>query len=453
MEYLQELTLELNSNTAYTTIGAKQGDGNSRVLKIHITENGLDWKIPINADASYRVRKPDGYAVWNEAIPNLDENVVLLTLTEQTLAVAGRAYADIVFSVGTGAERQILSTVSFIIIIMASPDITQQVISSNEFGDILDLTENAKNVLNEGEAWANGSKSGVPVLADSFSYSVIGNEGLECTIDPNIFREYMGRTPGYTTYYTFTCTASSDSQKYPNGIWQLAWGNNLISDIGVTTIDNPITLADFGITLDGRPYQSNIIRVLVTDSDQQYHNNAKYWSDRTFSAQESIENLDISAETIPDEDATSEVEKTTISDVYVSDQPDGFDITVDDETFVSRVGELPGDYIFYFNGTNWTLNGQTIILSDYGISNVSSADEGNTFTIHYNQHKHFNFKIPRGRTGNVNFMTFYINPADGQLYTVRPVEVPNQLDFRIIESGDNAGCLAVVIDTEVVTNG
>lgn len=124
MEYLQELTLELNSNVAYTTIGAKQGDGNSRVLKIHITENGLDWKIPINANVSYRVRKPDGYAVWNEAIPDLDENVVLLTLTEQTLAVAGRAYADIVFSVGTGTERQILSTVSFIIIIMASPDIT-----------------------------------------------------------------------------------------------------------------------------------------------------------------------------------------------------------------------------------------------------------------------------------------------------------------------------------------
>jgi hypothetical protein len=91
---------------------------------------------------------------------------------------------------------------------------------------------------------------------------------------------------------------------------------------------------------------------------------------------------------------------------------------------VARVGELPGDYIFYFDGTNWTLDGQAIILSDYGISNVASAVEGNTFTVHYNQHKHFNFKIPRGRTGNVNFMTFYINPVDGQLYTVRPVEVP-----------------------------
>lgn len=139
--------------------------------------------------------------------------------------------------------------------------------SSNEFGDILDLTENAKIILNEGEAWAIGSKSGVPVLADSFSYSVIGNADLECTIDAGTFRAYMGTTPGYTTYYTFTCTSSADSQRYPNGIWQLAWDNNLISDIEVTTIDDPVTLADFGITLDGRAYQSNVIRVLVTDSD------------------------------------------------------------------------------------------------------------------------------------------------------------------------------------------
>jgi len=37
MEYVQELTLELNSNTAYTTVGAKQGDNNSRIIHVHLT--------------------------------------------------------------------------------------------------------------------------------------------------------------------------------------------------------------------------------------------------------------------------------------------------------------------------------------------------------------------------------------------------------------------------------
>ena len=37
MQYVQEITLELNSNTAYTTIGAKQGDADTRVVKVHLT--------------------------------------------------------------------------------------------------------------------------------------------------------------------------------------------------------------------------------------------------------------------------------------------------------------------------------------------------------------------------------------------------------------------------------
>ena len=160
MEFLQEITLELNSNTAYTTIGAKQGDSGSRVIKVHITQNGEPWTIPSSVSASYRVRKPDGYAVWNSATvpyPN-PENVIYITLSEQALAIAGRAYADIVFTEGSGDNLSILSTVSFIIIIMASPDITKNVISSNEFSQILELTADADAVLDEAEAWAAGTK-------------------------------------------------------------------------------------------------------------------------------------------------------------------------------------------------------------------------------------------------------------------------------------------------------
>lgn len=457
MEYLQELSLELNSNTAYTTVGAKQGDGNSRVLKIHITENGKDWKIPANVNASYRVRKPDGYAIWNEGIIDTDENVVQITLTEQTLAAAGRAYADLVFSLGTGDQRQILSTVSFIIIVMAAPDITQQVVSSNEFGDILDLTENAKIILNEGEAWAIGSKSGVPVLADSFSFNVEGNSQLEVTINPVTFREYFGISPGYTTYYTFTCTASRTSQ-YPHGIWQVTWGNQIILDIESEEQPDGLTLASFGILLEGTALQSNIIRVVVTDSDQQYHNNSKYWSDMTFSAQESIENLDATAEKV-DQTADPEVEKTTVHDVSVKSQPEQYDVQVDDATFIARVGYLIGDYVFYYDVNKWTLDGTDINFVDYGITNVyPSPVDGDTFIIHYNQHKRFNFKIPQGETGNVNFMTFYVgtdpsgidhdgNSTYGQIVMNRPTELTEeQITFRVNEE---TGYLEVLMDAEV----
>lgn len=311
---------------------------------------------------------------------------------------------------------------------MASPNITQQVISNNEFSKILDIVESANTVLNESEAWAIGTKSGVPVLADSFSY-VIDGFNFECTIDADIFRKYMGITPGYTTKYIFTCIDPYDSQQRPRGVWDLTWGNNIISNIEASAV----SLADFGITLTGRPQQSNTIEVLVTDSDQQYHNNAKYWASRAFSAQESIKQLEASVEIIGENDSAI-IEKQTNDDVEILEQPSGFNIDIDEDTFIDKIGFIIGDYIFYFNDTNWTLDGQNVILSEYGIDIGSSVvADGDIIKIHYNQHENFNFKLPRGKTGNVNFATFHIDPSDGYLYINKPIELNNQIRFEIVD--------------------
>ena len=48
MEYLQEIILELNSNTAYTTVGAKQGDNNTRKVRAFLTKNGVSYNLRDN---------------------------------------------------------------------------------------------------------------------------------------------------------------------------------------------------------------------------------------------------------------------------------------------------------------------------------------------------------------------------------------------------------------------
>ena len=307
LQYLQEINLELNSNTAYTTVGAKQGDTSSRIIKIHVTENGEDWTIPAGVSISYRVRKPDGYAIWNEGIIDRDENVVYITLTEQTLAAAGRAYADIYFEVGVNEERQILSTVSFIIIIMAAPDIVENIASSNEFSRILDLTNNADVILNEAEAWAVGEKGGVPVTEESFTYSVHGNSSLVVTINQDTFHTYVGRYPGQLVHYIFTCVESPTTE-HPVGIWQVAYLNNIETDIN---------LANYGISIVlGTPLASNFIEVDVTDPAIQYENNSKYYAEQAKESKESIDNLSVSAETAPDMEhgGQAEVIKSIIDD-------------------------------------------------------------------------------------------------------------------------------------------
>jgi hypothetical protein len=81
--------------------------------------------------------------------------------------------------VGDGYE--VLSTVSFIIIIMASPSIVDNITSSNDFTKITKLTSDAEMIINESEAWATGEKGGVPVVANNFSYTFDGE--FECSIN------------------------------------------------------------------------------------------------------------------------------------------------------------------------------------------------------------------------------------------------------------------------------
>jgi len=120
-------------------------------------------------------------------------------------------------------------------------------------------------------------------------------------------------------------------------------------------------------------------------------------------------------------------------------------VTVDKDTFIAAVGDY-GTYDFKFNGTSWILDGIVVTLENYGVSYTGTAIDGNSIEVVYSYHKHFNFNIPRGLTGNVNFMTFEIKPDDGLLYMYRPPEGTEGISFMIIDTGDSEGCLGVMID-------
>lgn len=76
MQYVQDIILDINSNVAYTTIGAKQGDGNSRSVNAYLTKNGETYTIPDGATAYFRFRKPDGNAIINTATISEDRHSV-----------------------------------------------------------------------------------------------------------------------------------------------------------------------------------------------------------------------------------------------------------------------------------------------------------------------------------------------------------------------------------------
>ena len=132
MEYTQEITLDLNSNTAPPVIYTKQGDVDTRVLEIHLMENGNEYQPPAGANAVFRMRKPDGTVVADYVIASVGSNIVTVRLSEQVLTAAGRGLADILLY---DENSQYLSTASFILVIQPAPVEVMQdrAMSTNEY--------------------------------------------------------------------------------------------------------------------------------------------------------------------------------------------------------------------------------------------------------------------------------------------------------------------------------
>lgn len=382
MEFIQEISLELNSNTAYTTIGAKQGDADTRVVKVHLTQNGEDYPIPEGVSAYFRFRKPDGKAIVNRV--SINDNTISLTFSKQTLAVAGRGYGDITLQSGT----EILSSVSFILIIMASPSVADEITSSSEFGLLTEVVADAQNTIYEAEAWASGTRGGNPIIETTFfTPSFVSPEGviISVSVVEAVFFEKVKHEAGVQRNFTFTYESAEGAA----GAWRLV---SETYNGSTYSRSDPVLIGDissYGIsyeTLNGvYPNNNDEIIVSLSEKDNAYENNAKYYALQAAASKSSIDNLTIIAHSIPNETPAT-VSKTTVDD-----------------------------------------------------------------------HLQFDFGIPKGDTGNVNFMTFEIDvsansPTYGEVLMYRPTEVPDQINFTIIKSGENEGYLGLLIDTEVVTN-
>ena len=123
----EDLTLDFVRLSSKSLVHAKQGDHNTRALRIHLTENGRPYSIPKDASILFRAAKPDGKMVCYPAAVQ-EQNLVCLTLTDQVLALPGETLADLQL---IGPDGQLLATTDFIIHVQECPS-GQPVESTNE---------------------------------------------------------------------------------------------------------------------------------------------------------------------------------------------------------------------------------------------------------------------------------------------------------------------------------
>lgn len=138
MEYTQKITLDLNARSAPQVITAKQGDADTRVLEIHLMEDGKEYQPEADSIVMFRARKPDGTFIVDGTTSSLNNNIVYVRLSEQALAAAGRALVDILLY----KDNQYLSTMSFILNIEPAPvGAMRGTVSESEYGAFQSLLE------------------------------------------------------------------------------------------------------------------------------------------------------------------------------------------------------------------------------------------------------------------------------------------------------------------------
>ena len=129
MKLITDITLELTGETKRFEVQAKQGDKGTRFVRVSLTNNGAEFEIPSGVTVIANIQKPDRKFCFNEC--NLEENKVLVPLTNQALAVAGTAGCD--SEIRDGGGNLILSSQAFTIEIEKSMRDESAIESSNEF--------------------------------------------------------------------------------------------------------------------------------------------------------------------------------------------------------------------------------------------------------------------------------------------------------------------------------
>ena len=151
-------------NHSYHTVQSKQLD-NSSYLICTFTENGIPRGVNPDEIARLRLEKPDKTYVYNEC-ETIEDGRILVTLTEQILAVNGKAQCDIQL---TSADGIIYSTKNFIIHIDSTPYPLDAIKSSDEFdalndiiareGERIKIVEELEQTVTENEAVRNENEN------------------------------------------------------------------------------------------------------------------------------------------------------------------------------------------------------------------------------------------------------------------------------------------------------
>lgn len=128
MRMITDIQIDLYGEEQLYLVSAKQGDRQTRYIRVQLMNNGNEFSIPEEVTLIANIQKPDGHFCYNECAN--EGNRVMVELTNQALAAAGTAHCDIEMRSKSG--ELILSSASFTIEIEKSMRNEDAILSCNE---------------------------------------------------------------------------------------------------------------------------------------------------------------------------------------------------------------------------------------------------------------------------------------------------------------------------------
>lgn len=116
--YSKSITLDVNAEDNYKLIKVKQNDILGRQIAITLQKDGVAFTPSGVSETRFRVERPDGTEAMVNSGIEASGNVYTVTLTDECLAVAGKALCDLAF---LDASGNALSSETFIMKIIPVP--------------------------------------------------------------------------------------------------------------------------------------------------------------------------------------------------------------------------------------------------------------------------------------------------------------------------------------------
>lgn len=134
---VQQYTVDFASNNNFLFVKGIQGDGyGTRYVDISLMNNGQPYTVNSEAvTVSIRGTKPDNHVIFNEC-EILDSNTIRVEITQQMSAISGRSNYEV--SIMSNLENRTLTSFPFFIIISKSSFDVGYVVSSDEFGLLIE---------------------------------------------------------------------------------------------------------------------------------------------------------------------------------------------------------------------------------------------------------------------------------------------------------------------------